>query len=244
MANQRRSKPSKAPAKTRPRSRFGRSRLFLKKYRREHVNALSAAVLSLVVIAIVALIPPTRHWIGDRIYDITTSDEDKMVDDYLGMVEGANIWGERPPTMLEASEKYFRGHVEELNPQAPHRFKGDLEKVEISTLVAQTDTYAGRLVEINGIVRTVPNKFDYQQFYHWVVQIQRPREKNRATVYALLSTTRECHIEMGEPISVEGLVVAAGTVEAQEGGLINVAYMISRAFQSKDAGCHPPFIFE
>lgn len=203
--------------------------------------AVFVAILALITVYMIG--SSVIHFAQPWVYEHTTSEKDKFVDDSLETTRTAEIWADNTkPLMYEDSEQYLRDHFKELNPYLPHQRLGNLDQVSVPKLVAESDSYSGRLIETRGYIRSF-RKFDSGQFDQWLVQIQSFKEEDqRYTVYALMSTTKECQLQRAQPIVVEGLIVAAGTAKAEVGGTLNAVYMYTRDFIVKDKACVPPFI--
>ncbi len=212
---------------------------FVRRYKRELINGAAGAIIALLVTGILGADPfaPVRHLIQQEWYELSTSQKDKTIDEYLYVTYSWGAWND-PPTIFEDSEGYFREHFVELDPDSPHNLLGNLSFVPIPTVVAQSPSFSGRLIATGGIVKDEPNRLPSEGYDVWILQLQSPRSKdNRFTVYVRISASSPWDFRRDDEVIVEGLIIAAGTVRAKEGGSIDVAYLVGRSFCVKRTGC-------
>jgi len=228
-----------AHGKTAVRRKQGSVRGFVRRYKRELINGAAGALIAILVTGILGADPlaPARRFVQQQWYEVSTSEEDKVIDEYLYETYSWSGWSQ-PPTVFEDSVTYFRRHFAELDPRSTHNLTGDLKGAAVQTIVAQAASYSGRLIATGGLIQDEPNKSPAGDYDIWVLQLQAPQaEYNRFTVYVKLSASLPRDFRKGDLVAVEGLVVAAGTVSTKEGGSIDVAYMIGRSFCAEKADC-------
>lgn len=186
-----------------------------------------------------------EHGWGDltRLFRTAPTAHEKTVDRFFDQVEGAEYWAHKP-TIYESSKTFILRHYGALNPLEAHYFVSApplsppelvVERAPLSP--GQFIITYGRVVASNVLEAT---KGPYRSVIVQLIPASLhfpPRPSEADPVIYCRVPLEEVLVPAGATVFAEGVVVASGTVQSDQGGLRQAAYMDCAAIAPPAGRC-------